>query len=118
MRAATCSREATESELSDCKEESQALKQFPDTLVRVRPTAQKLIQSINVITVNNTLAITVMTWTLIFRDFNIKQSNIKTQNTPELDTDNYNMEDSLSIIEEEMEQLEVSTGEMTNIDTK
>ena len=28
------------------------------------------------------------------------------------------MEDSLSIIEEEMEQLEVSTGEMTNIDTK
>ena len=71
VRAATCSREATESELSDCKEESQALKPFPDTLVRVRPTAQKLIQSINVITVNNNLAITVMTWTLIFRDFNI-----------------------------------------------
>ena len=59
-----------------------------------------------------------MTWILIFRDFNIKQSNIKTQNTSELDTDNHMMEDSLSIIEEEMEQLEVSTGEMTNIVNK
>ena len=28
------------------------------------------------------------------------------------------MEDSLSIIEEEMEQLEVSTGEITDIDNK
>ena len=28
------------------------------------------------------------------------------------------MEDSLSIIEEEMEQLEVSTGEMTDIDSE
>ena len=79
VRAATCSREATESELSACKEESQALEPFPDTLVRVRLTAQKLIQSINVITVNNNLAIAVMTWILIFRDFNIKQSNIWTQ---------------------------------------
>ena len=58
-----------------------------------------------------------MTWILIFRDFNIKQPN-KTQNTTELDTDNHMMEDSLSIIEEEMEQLEVSTGEMTDIGTK
>ena len=56
-----------------------------------------------------------MNQNLIFRDFNIKLSNIWTQNTSELDTDNHKMEDSLSIIEEEMEQLEVSTGEMTDM---
>ena len=36
--------------------------------------AQKLIQSINVITVNNSFVITVIkAWILVFRDFNIKQ---------------------------------------------